>query len=233
MKNEKMKSAGMGVLRHKAEVQLKKKHLVKVVPLTEADTMKLIHELEIHQIELGLQNEELQLERDKAKIAAEKFNLLYEDAYTGYFTLIPDGRIFWLNLSGARMLGKERSKLVNKFFKKYVTLDTLAEFNDFFLNVFETNSNVSCEVRMIITGSPSIYVHIEGILSRDEHKCLLTLVDITKRKRAEEALQLKAMDLDKFNDLMEVSELRMYELKSKINMLLKKLGEKERFKISN
>ena len=86
---------------------------------------------------------------------------------------------------------------------------------------------------MIITGSPSIYVHIEGILSRDEHNCLLTLVDITKRKRAEEALQLKAMDLDKFNDLMEVSELRMYELKSKINMLLKKLGEKERFKISN
>jgi len=232
MKKENMKSGENAALRQKAEGQLKKKRAAKVAPLTEADTMKLVHELEVHQIELEMQNEELRLVRDKAETAVEKYTTLYDFAYTGYFTLNSDGKIFWLNLTGARMLGKERSNLVNRYFKNYITLDTLADFNDFFLKVFKTNSKESCEVRMIIAGNPSMFVHIEGILSEDEHKCLLTLFDITKRKHTEEILKLKVNELEQFNELMKVSDLRMNKLMKEINLLLIKMGEKEKFKIA-
>ena len=232
MKNENINSADFAWLRQKAEEKLKKKHAFKVAHLTKADTVKLVHELEVHQIELEMQNEELRLLRDKAKTAAEKYNALYDFAYTGYFTVGTNGNIFWLNLSGAMMLGRDRSNLVNRYFKNYITLDTLADFNDFFLKVFQTNSKVSCEVRIINAGNPSIFVHIEGILSEDEHKCLITMVDITKRKRAEEILKHKAHELEQFNDLMEVSDVQMSELKKEINFLLIKLGEKEKFLIA-
>ena len=182
MKNENINSADFAWLRQKAEEKLKKKHAFKVAHLTKADTVKLVHELEIHQIELEMQNEELRLLRDKAKTAAEKYNALYDFAYTGYFTVGTNGNIFWLNLSGAMMLGRDRSNLVNRYFKNFITLDTL--------------------------------------------------VDITKRKRAEEILKHKAHELEQFNDLMEVSDVQMSELKKEINFLLIKLGEKEKFLIA-
>jgi PAS domain S-box-containing protein len=232
MKNENINSADFALLRQKAEEKLKKKHAFKLAQLTEADTVKLVHELEIHQIELELQNEELRLVRDKAKTATEKYTALYDFAYTGYFTLNSKGKIFWLNLSGAKMLGRDRSNLVNRYFQKYITLDTLADFNDFFLKIFQDNSKVSCEVRIINAGNPSIFVLIEGVLSENEHKCLITMVDITKRKRAEEILQYKAHELEQFNDLMEISDVQMNELKKEINFLLIKMGEKEKFLIA-
>jgi PAS domain-containing protein len=232
MKKENVKSDEVASLRQKAEGKLIRNHAAKVGSPTEADTMKLIHELELGQRELEMQGEELRLVREKAKTATEKYTALYDFAFTGYFTLNPDGKIFWLNLSGARMLGKERSNLVNKNFRHYITLDTLADFNDFFLKVFQTNSKEFCEVRMIITGNPAIFVQIQGILSEEEQKCFITLVDITRCKRAEEILKQKALELEQFNDLVEASDLQTIELKKEINLLLKKLGEKEKFKVT-
>lgn len=220
-------------LRQKAEEHLKKKYTKKSASVSEPDTIKLLHELEVHQIELEMQNEELTQARDKAKSATEKYTVLYDFAYTGYFTLDPEGKICWLNLSGAKMLGKERTLLVNKGFRQFITLDTLTDYNDFFQNVFKNNTKHTCEVRLITMGNPAIYVQIEGIVSIDEKKCLITVIDISKRKHAEEVLKQKARELEQFNELMDVSEQQMIELKKEINFLLNKLGEKEKFKIGN
>jgi len=233
MKMGNLASADTALLRQKAEEKLNRKQALQVAQPSESDTMKLVHELELYQIELEMQGEELRQSQDKAKAIAEKYTALYENAYTGYFTIGINGKIFWLNQSGARMLGRERSKLVNKHFSSYITLDTLAVFKYFFLKVFRTRSKESCEARMIIAGNPAIYVLIEGILTEDEHKCLITLVDITKRKHAEEMVLLKANELKQINDLVEVSDLQMNELKKEINLLLHKLGEKEKFTVIN
>lgn len=240
-------------LREKAEEQLKKKHLVKAKTLanpahteqsfdhpssqrlaksslSEADMMKLVHELEVYQIELEMQNEELKLASEKAEAATEKYTAIYDFAYTGYFTLDADGNICELNHSGARMLGKERTKLVKGNFKQFVTIDSRSEFDDFFLKVFETTSKQSCDVRLIVKGNPAIYAHIEAIISGDEDKCLVTVVDTTKRMQAEGILKLKDHEYELFNELMIVSDKQMTELKKEINHLLNKLGEKEKFR---
>jgi hypothetical protein len=233
MKNENIQSADEALLRKQAEEKLKKKRMPKVAHLTEGDMVKLVHELDVHRIELEMQNEELRIIRDKAKTATEKYSALYDFTSSGYFTLDTDCRISWLNLSGARLLGRERSNLVNKYFKNYITLDTLGVFNDFFLKLFNNNGKETCEVRMIIFKKPSAFVQIEGILSEDGHKCLITMVDITRRKSAEEMLNHKVHELRQFNDLMVISDLEMIGLKKEINLLLQKLGEKNKFRLIN
>jgi PAS domain S-box-containing protein len=185
MKQEKKKSPETASLRHKAEEQLSKKLSEKRAPLTEADTQKLLHELEVHQIELEMQNEELQQAVNKAETATA----LYDFSPAGYFTLERDGNICQLNLSGATLLGLERSFLINSNFKLFVTPDTLPVYNDFFRKVFETNSKQTCEVWLTIEEKPTHFVHLEGIISGNDQKCLVTAVDITGRKQAEEELK--------------------------------------------
>lgn len=191
--------------------------------------MKLVHELEVYKVELEMQNEELKGASKKAEMATEKYTAIYDFAFTGYFTLDADGNICELNHSGASMLGKERSALINMNFKQFVTIDTRSEFNDFILKVFKSTSRQSCNVRLIVKGNPAIFVHLDAIASGDDDKCLVTVVNITRRKQAEAILKLKEQESELFNELMDVNDKQMIELKKEINALLNKLGEKEKF----
>jgi PAS domain S-box-containing protein len=189
MKKEDLFLAGTVSLRQKAEKQYEKKHSAKKPTRNEADTMRHIHELEVHQIELEMQYEELKMAEAKAETAAEKFATLYDFAPVGYFTLNNKGKICELNLNGARMLEKERSVLVNSYFRQFITSETLPVFNDFFGNVFKTHSKQTCEVSLKLFEDLIISVHIDGISSMDDHEVLITLTDTTKSIQIEEKLQ--------------------------------------------
>ena len=75
---------------------------------------KLIHELQIHQIELEMQNEELQLARVAMETGLEKYSDLYDFAPVGYMTLDRDGRIREINLTATALFGIERSRLMGR-----------------------------------------------------------------------------------------------------------------------
>ena len=94
------------LLRKKAEELLKKRTISPDSPRSEVEILKLIHELEVHQIELELQNEELTAAKNQQQEAAAKYIDLYDYAPTGYFTLSKNGQITELNYRGAAILGK-------------------------------------------------------------------------------------------------------------------------------
>jgi hypothetical protein len=71
------------------------------------------------------------------------------------------------------------------------------------------------------------------MVSEDEEKCQLTVVDETKQKRTEELLKFKARELEQFDEFMFAKDHQMVELKKEINHLLIELGEKRKFKIGD
>jgi len=89
------------LLRSKAEEKLKELQKKISKKLLESDTKKLLHELQVHQIELEMQNEELKEAYETAERALKKYTMLYDFAPMGYFTLDSDGTISDLNFTGA------------------------------------------------------------------------------------------------------------------------------------
>ncbi len=189
LKNTQKKSKAE-ILRQKAEVLLKKQGVKSGSQLSEIDTLKLIHELEVHQIELEMQNEELLLAKERAaELASEKYIELYDFAPTGYFTLSKEGEIIELNYSGAEMLDKKRQRLKNSRFGFFISDDNKPIFNLFLAKVFNSNAKETCEVTLSRDGNPPMNVQLTGIVTKKEEQCLLIAVDITERKRSEESLR--------------------------------------------
>jgi PAS domain-containing protein len=114
MKNEKAESNLNGDLRHQAEERLKdcRSDLVGSTKDDSKDALALVHELQVHQIELEMQNEELKRSRLEAENALMKYSDLYDFAPLGLFTLNEQGQILEVNLEGGRALGKGKTLTV-------------------------------------------------------------------------------------------------------------------------
>lgn len=182
MINEEKNLTDAQLLRLKAEEKLKKKKKTDK-PVIEADVKKLLHELQVHQIELEMQNEELREANETAEIALKKYTILFDFAPVGYFTLEKDGSISDLNFTGAEILGDKRFSLVNSNFKLFVSEISLPVFNKFLSKVFIGNSKESCEVILGYEGRPLRSVYMEGVIIPDNGKCLLSVVDISAFKK--------------------------------------------------
>ncbi len=176
-------------LRHKAEEQLKKIRSNIEGLTSEADILKVFHELQVYQIELEMQNEELMAANEKTEIAEKKYTDLYEFAPSGYLTLSREGDILELNDSAAQLLHKELKTLVDKRLALFVSEDTRAVFNEFTETLFATKTKGNCEAILENEDAFFAYVSIDGIVSKDGETILLSMVDITKSKQAEESLR--------------------------------------------
>jgi PAS domain-containing protein len=183
MSNKEPDLTNAQMLRRKAEEQLKEQQKERVKLVLEADVKKLMHELQVHQIELEMQNEELREAYETAETALRKYTLLYDFAPMGYFTLNSEGSICELNFTGAEMLGDKRVSLVNSNFKLFVSEDSLPVFNIFFSKVYTGDAKESCEVMLGYDKKTLCYVYMEGIVTGDDRRCLLSVVDISGFKK--------------------------------------------------
>ncbi len=176
-------------LRQKAEELLKNKLPETNLHLSQTELLKLIHELEVHQIELELQNKELMQARSLAQEAAEKYLELYDFAPIGYLTLSKEGEILEINLAGSQMLGKDRGNLKKSHFGFYISNTTKPIYNQFLSKVFSGSNKETCEVTLSVNTNTLIYVNLTGIIDRNIEQCLLTIMDITNQKKAEAELE--------------------------------------------
>src|SRR5450759_223114 len=179
MNKEKRNFTNDQILRRNAEELLKRKQVKGNQDSIETDSIKLLHELQVHQIELEMQNEELIQANETAEAALKKYTMLYDFAPMGYFTLDPNGTICELNFTGAEMLGDKRFSLVNSNFKLFVAEESQSVFDRFFSKVYSNDSKESCEIILGYNGNPSCRVYMEGIVTGDDKQCLLSVVDIS------------------------------------------------------
>jgi PAS domain S-box-containing protein len=208
-------------LRKRAEEVLKNKSSKSGSELSESDTVKLLHELQVHQIELEMQNEELFLANEKIALVAEEYSSLYDFAPTGYFSLSKAGEIIKLNLLGAKMLGRERFHLIGSRLGFFISDDTLPVFNIFFDKIFSQQIKESCEVTISTDENIIMHVYLTGIIIKDGEQCLLTMSDITERKQAEFTINQQNHELKKINaDKDRFLLILGHELKSPFSGLL-------------
>ena len=196
MKKTKKSIPDSTILRRKAEKLIKYKPLETGTYLIDAETLRLVNELQIHQIELELHNEELGRSKEETETASKKYSELYDLAPTGFFTLSKEGIILELNLRGANMLGKQRSFLINSNFAFFVSDNTKSVFNLFLQIIFNKKAEQACEVILSPDDSLPKYVYLKGIVSNNEEQCIINVFDISERKKAEEVLS-KSQELNR------------------------------------
>jgi PAS domain S-box-containing protein len=161
----------------------------KSINLSEAETLKLIHELEVHKVELEVRNEELIHAKEQSERAFRRFTELFDFAPTGYFTLSKEGDIIEINIYGSQMLGKDRKALHNSRFGFFVSDDTKPIFNLFLNMIFKNKGKETCEVILSADENPLLWVQLTGCVTKEGDQCLICGVDITERKHLEDQLR--------------------------------------------
>jgi len=202
-------------LRKNAEKKLKKKPADRQ-KLQVRNPSEVIHELEVHQIELEMQNEELRRTQVQLEESRSRYSDLYDFAPIGYFVFDSNGLILEVNLSGATLLGVERSYLVKKPFFSYISRD---DRNLFYLHrkkSLETKTKQTCEIRLVRKDGRQLYALLDTVAienSKDNSIHFRTTVtDITEGKDAEEKLENLTTTLKQNIQKIQLDESRLQAL---------------------
>jgi len=180
-------------LRRRAEGRLRGQRRKTAPPRTDADTQKLLHELQVHQVELEMQNAELLEARDQMEAILEKYTNLYDFAPVGYFSLDEQGLILEVNLTGASLLGVERSRLVKRRFPRFVAPKSRPVLLAFLEKVFAGPGKQVCEAELLKEDGTPFWTNLQAAsaasFSGTGKWCRVAVSDITALKQAEEAMR--------------------------------------------
>ncbi|MDD5286866.1 MAG: ATP-binding protein [Desulfuromonadaceae bacterium] len=201
-------------LRRRAEEQLNVQMPEGGSLQTEDKTERILHELQVHRIELEMQNAELRQTRDELETALDRYTGLYDFAPVGYFTLDGDGEIRAVNIAGACLIGAVRSRLIGRRFSLFVADKDRDAFTGFLAAVLTSRIKDSCEVELLNRAKQPLIVQIEAMATASGREFHVAVIDITARREAEDALNLKRQELEELNGSLEariaqtVEELR-------------------------
>ena len=175
--------------RRRAEALARRQPSLAQPALSYPEVLRLVHELEVHQIELELQKEELEQAKTEIETGLEKYEDLYDFAPVGYFTLDEAGVIQSANLTGAALLGVERSRLVKRRFQLSVSPADRPAFDAFLKAVFGGRAKCECEIAFVKEGEGQREGQLEATAVPSNpgktKQCRAVLLDITARKQAE------------------------------------------------
>lgn len=183
--------SALAKLRQRAEALMIKKSEVNLNSATTDDNNlhRLIHELEVHKVELEMQNEELSSAMSISQNSVNQLTELYDFAPVIYFTLSSIGEILKINFSGAKALGKDRNRLDNYPFLVFVSEATRPIFNTFLDTAFATNLKQTCEICLSVIGKTPQYLYLSGIVTI-ELVFEIVAIDITERRQRENVGEL-------------------------------------------
>jgi diguanylate cyclase (GGDEF)-like protein/PAS domain S-box-containing protein len=183
-------------LRAAAEAQLAKTLQGGAPPSTE----ELQHELQVHQIELEMQNEALRQKQAELEAERDRYGDLFDFAPVGYLTLTHDGIIKALNLAAIKLLGMERKDLLQRRFTSLIEPDDQNRWLTLFLDAREQEAQEaqvgrgSVEVALRRRDDSVLQVQLDWAAQkagadRTVTELRIVLTDISERKRAETVIK--------------------------------------------
>jgi PAS domain S-box-containing protein len=181
-------------LRKKAEEKLRSK-LFSLDNVSDSDLRNVFHELQVHQIELEMQNEELRASQEALEESRSKYADLYDFAPVGYFTLDKKGLILNANLTGAYQLDIDRNQIIKKPFAQFIHKDDQDVFYLHRREVMKSSIRRLCEIRLRRKNNTEFHAQLVSVAVKDSEDDLnlmrIAMIDITQRKNIEEELRIK------------------------------------------
>jgi PAS domain S-box-containing protein len=186
-------------LRQRAETYLRQSPQ-DIANMPVEDVQRLVHELQVHQIELEMQNAELQRAYLDLEAMRDRYTHLYLHAPVGYVTLDADGTILEANLATAGLLGVARTELLSTRLARFVVWDDQGEFLFHRQEVLAADTPLITEFSLRLQDESVRHVRAESVAVQDEaageKRCRMALVDITNRIHAEQALMRAHTELE-------------------------------------
>ena len=191
-------------LRSLAELRLRKQLLAAGVSTLNStsspeDLLRIVHELQVHQVELEMQQEELTQSRIKLEDSLRSYTELYDFSPSGYLTLGRDSTIQQTNLTATKLLGIDRIRLLGMRFKKLVVPEDRSILDALLEKVFTKRVHEICEIKLLADVAQSSskplpllsgrIFRLEAAMSDNEYASRIILSDITDQKVAEEGLR--------------------------------------------
>jgi len=176
----------------------------------EAEALKLVHELRVHQIELALQNEELRRAASENEAVLRQVRDLYDFAPVGYLTLGTDGRIRQANLVGAALLGRDGGDLLGVPLESFVALDGRCALSRFLARTATrgpgAGTRAEQELNLVRRDGTVRTVLVQGVRAEGAAECRVTMTDISARKDSEEQLKLAALVYQAIGEAIMVTD---------------------------
>ncbi len=179
-------------LRRQAEARLRMtKRDVAAMPVK--DVQQLVHELQVHQIELEMQNDELRRTQLELEAVRDRYMDLYDFSPVGHLTLDTHGTIVEANLRAGTLLGLNRNKLIGEPLAGFIAPRDEGTFHRYCQEVLKADTRQICEVSLRLEAGVSRWIYFESLAVQDEQGHLThwrtALLDISDRKRAEQQLE--------------------------------------------
>lgn len=157
----------------------------------------LLHELQVHQIELEMQNEELRKSHEALERSRDRYVDLYEFSPFSYVSINRQAMISEINLAGCDLLGIERKKLINRRFATFVSLQDTDRWSQLFhkLILQADVDTQSFDLRIKGRDNSTVYAHFiaQVRVEEDEQRTLkMALIDMSELQVAEAKLRIAA-----------------------------------------
>jgi PAS domain S-box-containing protein len=131
-------------------------------PESAGDALKLLHELQVHQVELAMQHEQMEQSRAEVAESLERYVERFDFAPVGYFTVEPDGRIVEGNLAGADLFEVDRADLPGRSIESLVAADSRAALRAVLSRLRKDGPSEACEVYAEQAGVPRRLLQVVG-----------------------------------------------------------------------
>jgi len=179
-------------------------------PVPEQDVQKLVNDLQVHQVELEMQNDELRRTRQALEAARDRFADLYDFAPLALVTLGLKGEIVEANLAAASLLGLERKELIHQKLSHFIPAEAQDGFTLYCRQVLHSDTRQTGELMLRSADGHLMTVRMEGIAAHDPttyvDQCRLSLIDITERKESERRHDLASALAALFAEKSSVTE---------------------------
>ena len=176
------------------------------------DIQRLVFELQVHQLELELQNEELRDTQAQLQESRDRYADLYDFAPVGYISVDNGGIVLEANFTACSMLGVERESLLGSKFSSFVVPESQDTSYLYWRDVFATSHRRICELKLCRPDDTFFTVRLESIIRKTPDlpspQCLVALIDVSDIKEARDALsQLNVNLQDRVSSQLEQIEL--------------------------